>query len=169
MRINTRLLGEIDIDEAIVFTFPEGLLGLEGLRRFFLVEPAPGSPWKYLQSVEDGNVTFVVADPFVVCTSYVPRLPAVDLADIGLSEDSEAALLVIAVVPEDTRDTTVNLRAPLVFNPAAQLGRQVILEDDQYAVKNRVFPGEGSGDPALRPVAASSKRRPLAAAMLTAR
>lgn len=167
MRVHTRLLGEIDVDDALVYDFPAGLLGLEDLKRFFLIEPAPGSPWKYLQSVEDGDLALLVVDPFVVHPDYAPSLPAGDLTEMGLSEESEAALLVVAVVPENIREATVNLRAPLVFNPAAGVARQVVLEDDRYAVRHPVFGGgEAAG---ARPVTPSRRRRALAAALPAAR
>lgn len=161
MRVNTRLLGEIDVDDALVFHFPAGLLGLEDLKRFFLIEPAPGSPWKYLQSVEDGDLALLVADPFAIHPDYAPSLPAGDLAEMGLSEDSEAALLVVAVLPEDVREMTVNLRAPLVFNPATGQARQVVLEDDRYAVRHPVFSAKAAGTAGRE--APPAKRRALAA------
>ncbi len=145
--METRLFGPLEVDDDKVYLFPEGLYGFEGLRRFVLLEPEPGSPWKWLQSLDDGDISFVILDPFVLYPGYDPSLPAGELERIGLRAAAEAAVFAVAVVPEDLAQMTVNLRAPLVFNPAARLGRQVILPDERYAIRHPAFPalaGEGA-------------------------
>lgn len=122
-----------------MFEFPEGLCGFEALRRFVLIETAPGAPWKWLQSVEEPDISFVVVDPFLIVPDYAPSLPEGDLARVGLGRPDEAVVFAIAVVPDDLERMTVNLRAPLLFNAAARRGCQVILPDERYPVKHPVF------------------------------
>lgn len=164
MRVETRLFGPLEVEEDKVLAFPEGLYGFEGLRRFVLIETAAGAPWKWLQSLEDGDICFVVLDPLVVEPGYSPSLSEADLERVGLAREGEAALLVLAVVPEDLTRMTVNLRAPLVLNPVARRGCQVVLPDDRYAIKHPVFAAlaraaASAGEPARRSEAGS---RPVA-------
>lgn len=139
MRLETRLFGSLQIEEDRVFDFPEGLYGFEELRRFVLIETAPGAPWKWLQSVEEPDISFVIVDPLLIVPDYAPSVPEGEMGRIGLRRRDEAVFFTIAVVPESLEQMTVNLRAPLLFNAAARLGCQVILPDDRYAVKHPVF------------------------------
>jgi len=140
VHVHTARFGRIEVEEDRVITFPRGIYGFEHCRRFFLHrEPFRGRPveaWlAWLQSVEDGDVAFLVMDPAVAFPTYRPAVPKADLETVGLAAQADGALLVIAVVPPDTRDITVNLRAPLLVNPAERLGVQVILEDDAYPLR----------------------------------
>lgn len=137
MKIASRQFGEIDVAEERVFFFPAGLYGFRDDRRYVVLEI--GGPFQYLQSVDDGNVGFVIADPTRFFSDYRPEIAAADLAEVELANLDEAVVMVIAVVPDDFRDTTVNLQAPLVFNPHKRLGRQVILGAPDYGIRRRIF------------------------------
>lgn len=145
--METHLFGTLEVGEDQVYRFPEGLYGFEELRRFVLIEATPGAPWKWLQSLDEPRISFVILDPFVVCPDYQPGIPAAELAPLGLETANEAAVYVLATVPADLARTTVNLRAPLVFNPKARLGRQIILPDDRYQVRHPAFSRVGAGEP----------------------
>lgn len=136
--VQTRLFGELEVAEDDVFLFPSGLYGLRGLRRFAFLAAHPESPLRYMQSLDDGDISFVVLDPAGVLPDYRPEIPAEERASLSL-DDSEGVLLVIAVVPDDVREATVNLRAPLLLNPATRTGKQVILPDDRYPIRQRLF------------------------------
>lgn len=171
MRFDTRLFGPLEVEEEKVFVLPDGLYGFERLRRFVLIEAAAGSPWKWLQSMEDGDISFVIVDPFAVEPAYAPSLAEDHLACIDLRQANDAALFVIAVVPEDLRQMTVNLRAPLVFNPTARLGCQVILSDDRYSVKYPVFAAlaratDDAGKPGRRGTPAAGATQSVATIMV---
>lgn len=133
------------MNEDRVFSLEGGLPGLEHLKCFALIETEEGSPWKWFQSVDDGNIAFVVVDPFVVLPDYAPEPGASERDSLGIFGPDEIAYLVIAVVPEDIEEMTVNLRAPLVFSLTGKKVRQVILDNDAYAIKHRVFPARTLG------------------------
>lgn len=126
-----------------IFTFAEGLLGLPELRRFVLApfQGLSGVAWR-LQSVEEPAVQFLIVNPVPFFPEYRPDVGEVDLAPLGLRAVTDGLVLVIATIPEDYRKMTVNLRAPLVFNPLRRLGRQVVLSDDRYAIQAPVFRAE---------------------------
>lgn len=142
MKLKTRLFGCLDALPEAIYEFPQGLYGFEDLKRFILLTIEGVTPWRWLQSVEDGDIAFLVLDPFLVDEHYSPSLRPNDLQVIGLDKVPHTAVpfcLVIAVVPDDVHRMTVNLRAPLVFNPIARKGIQVILDDDRYLIKHPVF------------------------------
>ncbi len=139
MVVQTRLFGNLEVREEEVYVFPAGLYGLRGLHRFVFVAPDPDGPMRYMQSLDDGDISFVVLEPARAIPEYRPEIPEEERASLGLDGETPGILLVIAVLPEDVREMTVNLRAPLVLNPAARLGKQVILPDDRYPIRHRLF------------------------------
>jgi flagellar assembly factor FliW len=48
-------------------------------------------------------------------------------------------LLLIAIVPQNIKDITVNLKSPVVVNMGKRLAVQAILENSAYPVRYRLF------------------------------
>jgi len=55
------------------------------------------------------------------------------------SNPGDLVLLSVVTLPEEVRDMTVNLQAPLVINPSKRLGRQVITISQEYSTRHNVF------------------------------
>lgn len=64
MKIATKFLGEVEIDEQDILTFKLGLLGLEEFKKFILIPISEEHPLVLLQSIEQEDIGFVVAYPF---------------------------------------------------------------------------------------------------------
>ncbi|HEX3032835.1 MAG TPA: flagellar assembly protein FliW [Bacillota bacterium] len=140
MIIQTKLFGECEIDQKEIITFKNGLPGFEENRAFVLIRSGnSGDDLMWLQSTKEPSLAFVVARPEIIKPGYSPKVRESELADIELKNSEDALVLVIAVVPEDIKKMTVNLRAPLIVNSKNRLGKQVVLEDDSYSIKEPVF------------------------------
>lgn len=123
-----------------ILQFPGGLFGFKDTRRFLVsAVPGTGDAFTFLHCIDDPAVGFTLADPRVFFADYAPRATAADLEEVGLEGPEQAIWLVIATVPQDFRQTTVNLKAPLLINPFRRLAKQVILAED-YAVRQPLFP-----------------------------
>lgn len=144
MQIQTTRFGAVDIDDTRIVTFPDGLPGFENRRCFVLLPHARqgGSPFEWLQSVEDGGLAFLVMRPHQVFPTYQPRVPVGELEAIGLDKGGPSPLLyVLLTVPAgDPSGITANLLAPVVINLAARLARQVIVNNDEYSMRHRLLP-----------------------------
>jgi flagellar assembly factor FliW len=135
MIINTVRFGEIPVDEAKVITMTGPILGFEQLEHYILIVPDEKKPFWWLQSVEDGAVAFVVANPFAVKPDYEPEI-AGDIAQaLGIERPEEAVVLCIVNIRKDPLKVTLNLRAPLVVNPVTKRGGQVVLEDHAQSIQ----------------------------------
>lgn len=148
MMIETTRFGRIPIDENHVITFPEGLPGFEGCRRFTLV-PHPSSdgtqdsPFEWLQSIEDGSLAFLAMDPRLVFPQYDPHLPSGELQSLALerADRDGARLYALLTVPKgDPCGITANLMAPVVVNAQARLGKQIVASGDCYGLRHRLLP-----------------------------
>jgi flagellar assembly factor FliW len=45
----------------------------------------------------------------------------------------------IAVVPDDIKDMTINLKGPIIINTKTNRAKQIVLEDDKYTLKYKIF------------------------------
>ena len=75
MKVNTRIFGEIDIDDSKIITFENGIIGFSDLKKFALIfdsEKKNKGGISWLQSLEDGNMALPVLDPLIVKPDYSP-------------------------------------------------------------------------------------------------
>lgn len=139
MRIKTSRFGEVAVDESAVISFPEGVLGFPESRRFVIFDGPEGTPFKWLQAVDDPALAFVICDPFLFKSDYRPALPEAELAPLAIEKSEDLVVCVILSIPADPWQMTANLLGPLIFNASRKLGRQVVLAGTEYPVKHPVF------------------------------
>jgi len=138
MHIKTRDFGLLEVPETEIIRFPYGLFAFEDCTRFVLIEKA-GCKQKWLQSAEAETPRFIVFNPADLVDGYVPDIPPEVRQALEASPDDQLKLYVIAVIPQNIREMTVNLKSPVIFNPAKRLAMQAIWEKDDYPIRYRVF------------------------------
>ena len=137
MKINTRDFGEMEINKRDILRFPDGLYAFEQIKDYALIKKE--GPIGYLQSVGSEDPRFIVFDPDDMVDGYIPAIAQETVDSLMAVRREELELLVIAVIPENIRDMTVNLKSPIVINRNKGLAAQVILEGDAYPTRFRVF------------------------------
>ena len=142
MKANTRLFGEIDIDEEKIITLENGMIGFPDLRKFTLIfdkekERTPSSIM-WFQSMDEPEIAFPVMHPNEIKPDYAPSVSDEMLTPLGDLTEDNTYILVTLTAAADKKDTTVNLKAPLVINTDTRKGCQVIVEDD-YPIKFNVY------------------------------
>lgn len=140
MKLETRQFGPLEVEPASILNFPSGLLGFEELKRFVLLERPEIAPLEWLQSVENPQIVFTVIDPTVVFENYLPDLSPEDYEALGISDGEPMKVRVLVTVPKDPADMTANLLGPLVISTAQGKGRQVVLVNSEYPVRQRLLP-----------------------------
>jgi flagellar assembly factor FliW len=142
MIIHSQTLGNIDIDPARIIQFPEGIPAFEEEKEFILI-PLEEGPFCYLQSVNNSRLCLLMADPFVFFPGYQIDLPDEEIDKIE-AQDHEKNLAVYAIisVPEDFRQSTANLMAPVIINMNRQKGLQFISSQPDYKTKHLLFPAD---------------------------
>jgi flagellar assembly factor FliW len=141
MKSNTSRFGMVEVAEADIVEFPEGLLGFEGLKKFFIVDPADDTLILWLQSLDSPGVAFPMLEPKLFKSDYKVRLSANELRSLRVDSTSSKDALVycILTIPEDVTAMTANLKAPIVINGAEQVARQVVLQENEYSVKYPMY------------------------------
>jgi len=121
--------------------FPQGLPGFEKCRGFVLMASEALGPLQCLKAIEGPPASFLVIDPRRVLPDYRCNLSDADRARLGAAE--EEALLWLALVTIELDGTiVVNLRAPIVINPAAMVGHQVVPYHCVYPIRHVVAEGD---------------------------
>ena len=126
MKLFTRDLGEIEIDEKDIVTFTGPIFGFEKYRRFvFLYQEEIVENFIWLQSVEEPELCFILVQPDLVTDDYQPQLPKEAKTLLG---DGDWMCWLIVSLREPFQDSTVNLRSPIVVNPELRQAAQFVLE-----------------------------------------
>ena len=144
MRIHTLNFGELDIAKDTIIIFDDGLPGFSQLRRFVVLDMEEVKPFHYLQALPDDDtppIALYLINPFLVDPSYEFRLTDSDMEAIKSMNSAELIIYVVATIPADPREATVNLMAPIVINEKDRRGRQVILHDSKYSVRHPMLSG----------------------------
>lgn len=139
MDINSQA-GQQDIDHDTVITLPGGMLGFEDLTRFKLYHEEGKPTVFWLQSLDDPQIRFSVADPALFNVAYQISLSDEDLAQIGLENAADLAMLVtVAKTPEQAGGLQANFMAPVLINTEARLGIQKPLNqvESQVVIRAR--------------------------------
>lgn len=140
MKANTRLFGEIDIEDEKIITMEGGMIGFPDLKKFTLIydEEKEETFIRWMQSMDDPKIAFPVVDPSRILPDYNPTVDDEVLASLGEFTDGECCVLNTITVPKKIEEMAVNLKAPIVINTVTRKGCQLIVEDD-YPVKYAVY------------------------------
>jgi len=138
MKLETRNFGEIEILKEDVINFDDGLPGFPDDKQFVLLSE-DDSPIYFLQSVDGGDVSFVVVDMLVFMPDYNPRVDETFIQGLGKYDPEKFVIYNIATIFDNLIESTVNLKAPIIVNAADKKGKQVVCENDEYSVKAPLF------------------------------
>ena len=142
MKLNTRIFGEVDVEESKIINFVNGIIGFPELTQFALIhdeERGSKSPIRWMQSLQESEFAMPVMDPLTVLTDYNPQVEDELLKPLGELSPDQMLVLVTLTVPSDITQMTVNLKAPIVINAAERKACQVIAEGDEYVVKFPIY------------------------------
>ncbi|MHC1695465.1 MAG: flagellar assembly protein FliW [Eubacteriales bacterium] len=141
MQIDTKDYGTIDINQTDIIQFSQGLYGFEQ-NKSYVVLGQDGEGIMQLQSVEEINPRMIILDPFIFIKDYNPVLPKEVYSQLEAGQREELCIFVIAVIPDNYKNITVNLKSPVVINFDKRLGVQVILEEN-YSMRYKPFSPDG--------------------------
>lgn len=140
MRLITKHFGEIDIDDKKIINFIDGIPGFDDQKRFIIVDnPDETVPFKWLQSIEEPELAFVIIDPFVFKDDYEFHLPKHIIEKLKIKEENDVLVYSIVVIPEDITKMTANLAGPIIINVREMLGKQIVLDDNRYTTKHYIL------------------------------
>lgn len=139
LKVKTTRFGDIEVKEDDVVKLPAGLIGFPELKRYVLLDHDKDSPFKWLQSLDDGAIAFVLINPLLFKPDYTVEVNEAEVSDLELDKEEDAIISVIITMPSNPRNMTANLKAPLVFNLKNRRGRQLILSHPEYTTRHNIM------------------------------
>jgi flagellar assembly factor FliW len=136
MKVETTRFGVVDVDESTLITMPSGPLGFENSTRFCLIQPRAGASFRWLQSIEEPALAFVVVDPSEYFTDYEIEIGESDVQKLQLTSEEDALVLAILTIRDNGHSVSANLAAPIVVNSKNLTGAQIVLEDERYNARH---------------------------------
>ncbi len=136
MKIATFRFGELEIPENNIIEFPKGLIGFEQFNKFVLLEREDSEPFRWLQSLEDPNLAFVVVNPMIFFKNYKIEVHYKELEDIQVSSLDRIEIYAVVTIPEDISRMSANLLGPLVINLNNNCAKQIVLNNSTYTIQH---------------------------------
>ena len=135
---NTRF-GTITYAPGDVLRFPQGLIGFDSCSRFLLVSTSENGTFQWLQSLDVPSLAFLVTRPQQYVATYEPKVKSFFSAPAKVDPSKRLVLTTVSIPKGRPEEMSINLAGPIVIDLHAKLGRQIILEDEAYTTRHRVF------------------------------
>ncbi|WHX48722.1 flagellar assembly protein FliW [Paenibacillus woosongensis] len=144
MIVQTARFGKIEVYPDTTWDFLVPILGFEEYKNFVGIAQED-SPFEFIQSLDEENLTFVLTDPFMFYPEYEFTLEQ-RWRDILQIEKEDEVIVRSVVTVRSPSDITLNLKAPIIMNPKSRKAAQIILEQSEYETRhplNKVEDQEG--------------------------
>lgn len=115
--------------------FDKGIPGFEEYKKFSIVEIENNPKFKMITSTEDANIGFIAISPFDVNKDYEINLSDDIINDLSIDKAEDVFVLNLITLGQTLEKSTVNLKAPVIINIKNNKGKQLILQDDKYEIK----------------------------------
>jgi flagellar assembly factor FliW len=137
MDIQSTRFGTLSVDDERIIEFPSGLLGFPEHKRFALIQTGEENYFFWLQSVDEPNLAFVVADPAIFFKGYEVPLRDETRQELRLADEegAERFLQVFVICNKVGEWLTGNLLGPLVVNAGNRLAQQVVLTEKKWTTR----------------------------------
>ncbi len=139
VKVATSRFGEIEVKDSDVIELPAGLIGFPELKKYVLLDHDKDSPFKWLQSLDDGAIAFVLINPLLFKPDYTVEVSEGEISDLTIEAEEDAVISVIITMPSNPQNMTANLKAPLVFNLKNRKGKQIILNNPAYTTRHNIM------------------------------
>ena len=136
MKVNTTRFGKIEVDDSSIIRMPKGPIGFEDQTDYVMVQQNLKTSFRWLQSMDDASLAFVVVDPSEFFNDYEVDICDADAAKIHLASEEDALVITIVTFSCKGKEITTNLAAPIIINSKELIGMQIVLQDNRYCVKH---------------------------------
>jgi flagellar assembly factor FliW len=139
MLVQTTRFGPINVNEADLFEFREGLLGFGQLRKFIILDDPHDEIFAWLQSCENPDVAFPILEPGLFALETTLDFSTSDLEALELKSATAGKIFCIVTIPADPTKMTANMKAPVLINLQTKRARQCVLQDNALAIREPIF------------------------------
>ncbi|QWR76950.1 flagellar assembly protein FliW [Candidatus Magnetomonas plexicatena] len=134
MKLSTTRFGAVEVEDNRIISFPRGLIGFKDLTRYCVLPHK--EPIKWLHSVDDPDVAFMVSNPFEFFPDYSFKVE--DFVEEYLGCYGVENVLVFVILTVTDNKLYVNLKSPIIINTSNMKGAHLVLSDDSIPVRTLV-------------------------------
>ena len=141
MNVTTSRFGTIYVNKNEIVRFDEGLFGFGKYHKYVILNTSKrNAPFRWLQSVENGDLAFVIIEPIYFMFKYNLDISYTDQQYLDLTSNEDAIIYTIVSIPSNNpRNMTANLKGPLIINTTNRKGRQVLSNNPNHCVRTRIL------------------------------
>ena len=115
--------------------FEKGIPGFETYKNFNINRLDQNSKFYEIVSKDDNNIGFISISPFEVKYDYEIDLSDEIIDELVIKDPNDVLILCLITLGRTLNESTVNLKAPIIINIKNNKGKQLILQDDRYKIK----------------------------------
>lgn len=142
MKIDTKYLGEVVIEQENIIRFEAGLPGFEEEVDFVLLDLEENDTFQILQSMRTSDLAFVVTNPHLYYPEYEFKLEQPVIDALKIESEKSIAILSVLTLKDPFKESTINLQAPIIINNDNKYAKQYILNNDQFNMRARIAEAE---------------------------
>ncbi|MBR6712012.1 MAG: flagellar assembly protein FliW [Selenomonadaceae bacterium] len=141
LKVYTSRFGEIEVDEAKIVHFKDGIPAFEDEHEFVILPYEEESPYYFMQSLKSPDLAFLLTIPFLFFNDYSFEIDDETIKELEIKNQDDVFYYSMITIPNGSvRYMTANLLAPIVVNSENMRAKQVVLEKSNYTTKHRLFP-----------------------------
>ena len=115
--------------------FEKGIPGFEDYKYFNVNVIKDNEKFYSIVSKEDDNIGFISISPFEIKKDYEIDLDDEFIKELDIKSEKDVLVLCLITLGKTLKDSTANLKAPIIINVKNNRGKQLILQDDKYKIK----------------------------------
>ena len=121
--------------------FEKGIPGFENYRYFNVNIVAGNKKIQNIVSKEESNIGFISISPFDIKKDYEIDLDDEFIKELDIKDEKDVLVICLITLGKSLKDSTANLKAPIIINIKNNRGKQLILQDDKYKIKEPLEQG----------------------------
>jgi len=129
----------LEIRPEDVIVFPKGLPGFDKAREFVIYSRPEHAPFHCMACTTDQDLQFVLINPLQFQPEYDPRIPPHELRDLEVKDPKDLLLYTLVTFAPELSDSTANLLGPIFINIRTRTGKQIVIDDERYTVRERIL------------------------------
>ena len=115
--------------------FEKGIPGFEDYKYFNVNIIKDNEKFYSIVSKEDDNIGFISISPFDIKKDYEIDLDDEVVKELDIKTEKDVLVLCLITLGKSLKDSTANLKAPIIINIKNNRGKQLILQDDKHKIK----------------------------------
>ena len=115
--------------------FEKGIPGFEDYKYFNVNIIKDNEKFYSIVSKEDSNIGFISISPFDIKKDYEIDLDDEFIKELDIKDEKDVLVICLITLGKSLKDSTANLKAPIIINIKNNRGKQLILQDDKYKIK----------------------------------